>query len=445
MPRIIRQTLVSARDLAVAGGPFIVLALGLLIGAYLLLDPNPPRQVVLATGPANSDYDEFGKRYAAELKKYGIQVVLRPSQGSSANRRLLRDPKEHVDFAFVVGGSSEALRNIDEDEDQVKLETLGGLFYEPVWLFYRENAVTGRRLTSLAQLEGKRVNYGGRGSGVANVANKILKANGVERDELKAERLEQTPAVTGFLAGRLDALFFVSAPESSMVQMLLRTPGVGLFEFAQAEAYARQFPFLSAVMLPRGVVDIARDLPPRDLKLIAPTTMMVMREGTHPALVQLFVQAAQRIHGGAGWFAKAGEFPSAQNTELPLADEAARFYKNGAPLLERYLPFWLANLIDRMWVALFSIVAVLIPLSRVVPPLYALRIRSRIFRWYRDLRHIEDDLSHTDADADAILRRLNALDLKAERINVPLAYTDELYRLRSHIRLVRERLHAGAR
>jgi hypothetical protein len=130
-----------------------------------------------------------------------------------------------------------------------------------------------------------------------------------------------------------------------------------------------------------------------------------------------------------------------------VAEEAERFYKNGAPLLQRYLPFWVANLIDRMWVALFSIVAVLIPLSRVVPPIYALRIRSRIFRWYRELRQIEDDLSRkgprSDDMRDKLTERLDKLDAKAERINVPLAYTDELYRLRQHIRLVRERLAAG--
>jgi hypothetical protein len=174
--------------------------------------------------------------------------------------------------------------------------------------------------------------------------------------------------------------------------------------------------------------------------------MLVAREGTHPALIQLFVQAAHRIHGGQGWFSRAGQFPSPENVELPLAAEAERFYKSGPPLLERHLPFWLANLIDRMWVALVSIIAVLIPLSRVVPPLYALRVRSRIFRWYRDLRSIEYELSSSETPTAELLSRLNRLDAKAETVAVPLAYTDELYRLRAHIRLVRERLQtAGAR
>ena len=266
----------------------------------------------------------------------------------------------------------------------------------------------------------------------------------MEPASLRLSRLAQVPAVTSFLGGKLDAVVFASAPESPMIRMLLMTPRVRLYEFEHAEAYSRKFPFLNAVTLPRGIVDLAKDNPPRDVKLIAPTAMLVAREGTHPALVQLFVQAASRIHGGTHWFARAGQFPSAENTELPLAKEAARFYKNGPPLLQQYLPFWLANLIDRMWVALFSIIAVLIPLSRVVPPLYAFRIRSRIFRWYRQLRNIEDDAMDGTTPRAELLAGLDRLDARAERVVVPLAYTDELYRLRSHIQLVRERLRASA-
>jgi len=193
-------------------------------------------------------------------------------------------------------------------------------------------------------------------------------------------------------------------------------------------------------VLPRGVADIARDVPARDLDLIAPTTALVAREGTHPALMQLFVQAAARVHSGPGWIARAGQFPSPQDTEFALAREAERYYRSGPPLLQRYLPFWLANLVDRMWVALISIVAILIPLSRILPPLYEFRVRSRIFRWYRHLRSIEDALGRRGAPAAELLEELEKLDAKAERIVVPLSYTDELYALRTHIALVRERL-----
>ena len=447
MPRLIRNTLVSVRDLAATAGPFVLLALLLLAGAYVLLDPAPPKRVVLATGAEQSDYAEFGKRYAAELRRYGIEVVQKPTQGSSENRRALRDPAQKVELAFVRGGSSDAIRAADEEISGVPLVSLGSLYLEPVWLFYREDAAKRLNreatLTQLAELRGWRVNVGARGSGVTGLMAKLLHANGIERESLKESRLEQTPAVVALLAGEIDALVMTAAPESLMVQMLLQTPGVKLFEFAQAEAYARRLPFLSTAVLPRGVVDLARNLPAHDLPLVATTTTLVARAGTHPALLQLFVQAAQKIHGGTGWLARAGQFPSPQNTELPLAKEAERYHRNGPPLLQRYLPFWLANLIDRMWVVLVSIIAVLIPLARVLPPLYEFRIRSRVFRWYRQLREIEDALRTNKASPVELLGEVNKLDTKAQHITVPLSYADELYSLRSHIQLVRERLSSA--
>ena len=448
MPRLLRQKLLFARDLIAAAGPFVLLALLLLAGAYYLLDPAPPRRVVLATGPEQSDYAEYGKLYAAELRRYGIQVVLKPSQGSSENRRLLRDAAQDVDLGFLRGGSSDATRAADEEKSGVPLVSLGSLYLEPVWLFYRSDAAKRLNreatLSQLSELRGWRVNVGARGSGVTGLFGKLLQANGVERESLKASRLAQTPAVVALLGGEIDALVLAAAPESPMVQMLLQTPGVKLFEFAQARAYARRLPFLRAVDLPRGVVDLARDLPASDVPLVAAATMLAAREDTHPALLQLFAQAARNIHGGSGWLAQQGQFPSAENAELPLAKEAERYYRNGPPLLQRYLPFWLANLIERMWVVLVSIIAVLIPLARVVPPLYEFRIRSRVFRWYRRLREIEDALRTQPASRVELLEDLDRLEAKAQNITVPLSYADEVYALRSHIRLVRERLTSSA-
>ena len=444
MPRVIRDTLLSARDLLFTAGPFIALTLALLAGAYYLLKPAPPKRVVLATGPEQSDFAEFGKRYVAELKRYGIEVVLRASPGSRENLRLLRDPKQEVQIAFVQGGSSESQRSPEEEDGQLPLMSLGSMFYEPVWLFYRVEAAKKLNregmIGDFSQLRGLRVNVGARGSGIPGMMNRLLRANLMERDDIQRSNLDLTPAVVALLGGELDALALVSAPESPLVQMLLQTPGIRLYEFAQAEAYARRYRFLSPVTLARGVVDLSRNVPPREIGLVAATCSLVAREDLHPALVQLFVQAASRIHGSGGWISHAGQFPTPLNTEFPLARDAERYYRTGPPLLQRYLPFWLANLIDRMWVALVSIMVVLIPLSRVVPPLYNFRIRSRIFRWYRDLRQIEDDIARASVPSAELLAKLEKLDAKCERIMVPLSHTDELYALRGHISLVRERL-----
>lgn len=440
MPHALRHTLLSVRDLLVAGGPFILLTLLLLGLAYWWLDPTPPRRVVLATGAEQGAYAEFGKRYAALLKQHGITVELRGTQGAAENLALLRDPASGVDLAFVQGGADE-LRATGEDDRDPELVSLGSLFYEPVWLFYREDAaerlLKGMPLTSLNQLAGWRVNIGAPGSGVPNLMNKLLEANRVEPQALQLLRLPQTPAVMSLLAAEADALVFASAPESLMVQMLLQTPGIRLFDFAQAEAYARRFPFMSPVTLPRGVVDLAKDQPPADVHLVAPTATMVARESVHPALIQLFVQAARTVHGEAGWFQRKGDFPTARNTERRLAPEADRYYRNGPPFLQRYLPFWVANLVDRMWVVLVSIIAILIPLSRVVPPLYQFRIRSRVFRWYGQLQVIENDIGRRPAAE--LARELDQIEARVADVSVPLSYADELYSLRGHIQMVRRK------
>ena len=443
MPRFLRVALQNLRDLLVTAGPFALLAGGLLVAAYWTLQPTPPKVVTLATGQEQGAYAEFGKRYRDWLARYGIEVRLRTTQGAAENVALLRDGASGVQVAFVQGGADSQPTLPGQPKDD-GLVALGSLFHEPVWLFYRED-VARRRLRrdaieGLADLRGWRLNVGAAGSGVPNLVNRLFEANRVDAASVRLRTLGETPAVAALLDGAMDAVVFASAPESLLVQMLLQTPGIRLHDFAQAEAYSRRYPFLSPVALPRGVVDLARDLPPRDVQLIAPTAMLVARDDIHPALVQLFVQAARSIHGEAGWFQRRAEFPSERSLEWPLAREAERTLRGGTPWLQRYLPFWLANLIDRMWVVLLSIVAVLIPLSRVVPPLYEFKVRSRIFRWYGQLRDIEESVDDGDGATQRMIERLDQLEARVERLTVPLSYADELYALRSHIRMVRDRI-----
>jgi len=440
MPKTIRYTLLSLRDLWVSAGPFVLLALGLLALAYWWLDPNPPKQVTLATGPAQSAYDEFGKRYAERMARHGIELRLIPSDGSSENLMSLREGK--VDLGFVQGGSGEP--GSAGDSGDRGLESLGSLFVEPVWLFYRSESARkvspDAALSRLAQLKGLRVNVGTTGSGVPSLMDKLFAANNVDPSGIRISKLSQTPATVAFLNGELDALIFASAPESLMVQMLLRTPGVKLMDFAQSEAYSRRFAFLTPVVLPRGVVDLAADVPVQDVRLIASTTTLLAGAHVHPAVLQLLSQAALELHGKSGWFNRAHEFPSTSNTEFALAPEAQRTIVSGVPLMQRYLPFSLANLMERMWLALGIIIAVLLPLSRIVPPLYAFRVRSRVFRWYGQLRQIEQRLQSGEASRTELNEALNQLETRVNKVTVPLSYADEFYALRNYIEMVRARL-----
>ncbi|MFM6985925.1 MAG: TAXI family TRAP transporter solute-binding subunit [Hydrogenophaga sp.] len=437
MPHNIRHSLLSLRDLLASVGPFVLLTAALLALAYAWLEPTPPRRVVLATGPAQSAYDAFGQRYADALRRYGVTVELLPTQGSSDNLDKLRSGE--ADLGFVQGGSAD----IGYD-DESSIVSLGSLFVEPLWLFYREDSARrlNRRATvaRLTDLQGWRVNVGTAGSGVPRLFGTLLDVNRVDRQRLELSEWEQTPATVAFLEGRLDALVFASAPESLMVQMLLQTPGVRLMDFAQSEAYARRFGYLTPVLMPQGVVDLSRNIPARDVRLVASTTSLLAGAKTHPAILQLFAQTATGLHSGASWFNRAREYPSLAHSEVPLSPEAVRAIGNGPPFLQRYLPFWLANLVERMWLAMGLIVALALPLSRIVPPLYSFRIRSRVFRWYAQLRDIDARHQQHDTPVEELLEQLASLETRVGQVVVPLSYADELYALRSNIALVRQQL-----
>jgi TRAP-type uncharacterized transport system substrate-binding protein len=438
MPKILRFTRFSLRDFLVASGPAVIAVAITCLLAYWLVDPSPPRVVTLSTGQDNSAYEAIGKKYAAALARNGIRVELKPSQGSQENLLHLKDEASGVDIAFVQSGSTR-----EEEIEDKGLVSLGSLFTEPVWLFVRES----RNVTRLGQLKGLRINVGPEGTGVPSLFKKVLSVNSVEPAQVKLGALENTPATVELLAGRIDGLVFSSAPDAPLIQMLLQTPGIRLFDFSQAEAYTRRFPFLSHVVLPRGIVDFGRDLPAKDYHLIAPTATLVAREGLHPALVDLFVQAASDIHGEPGWFHRKGEFPTANYTEIPVSSAAEKFYKNGPPLLQRYLPFWLANFFERMWVVVVALGALILPLSRIIPPLYVWKVRSRVFRWYGQLRAVEQAIEDVPPERQKEvypeqLQRLNDIEERVNRISIPLSFADELYGLRSHINFVRRRVQS---
>jgi TRAP-type uncharacterized transport system substrate-binding protein len=436
MPKILKFTRFSLLDFLVAAAPTAIVIAFICGLAYWLVDPAPPRQVTMSTGQENSAYEEFGKKYAGMLGKFGITLTLKPSLGSEENLQRLKDPDSGVDIAFVQSGSTE-----QAEAERKGLVSLGSLFTEPVWLFLRGK----HDIRQLTQLKGMKINVGPEGTGVPALFRRLLSVNGIEPGQLTLGSLENTPATVELLEGRIDGLVFSSAPDAMLIQMLLQTPGIRLFDFAQAEAYTRRFPFLSHVVLPRGIVDLGRDLPPKDYHLIAPTATLVAREDLHPALIDMFVQAATGIHGGAGWFRKKDEFPTASYTEIPVSPVAQKLYRNGPSFLQRYLPFWVANFFERMWVLVVALGALILPLSRIVPPLYVWKVRSRVYRWYGQLRAveqaIEDVPEHRKPEVyPEQLKRLNEIEDRVNRISIPLSFAEELYGLRSHINFVRKRV-----
>lgn len=412
----------------VYGLGFVVVLAGFLV-AYQFVEPAPPRAFTIATGGPDGAYHAFGSRYAAALQKQGITLNVISTKGSLDNLSRLQDPAQAVDVAFVQGGTG---AGVSADN----LMALGSMYFEPFWVFTRKGDSPPR----LGALAGKRIAVGGEGSGTRAVALHLLAENGVTGTDATLLALGGREAEAALKTGAIDALMTVASPSSALVHDLLQAPDLQPMTFSRAEAYGLRNRFLSTVRLPRGAVDLAADVPAHDLTLLAPAATLVARKDLHPALVTLLLQAAGTVHGPGGVFEEPNAFPSARFVEFPLSPEAARYYRSGPSFLQRYLPFWAANLIDRLKVMLIPLLTLLLPLGKVLPPLYRWRIRSRIYRWYKDLLEIEEAVHGDDRDAETLAARLDAIEAEVQHLSVPLSYADAAYSLRMHIGLVRESL-----
>jgi TRAP transporter TAXI family solute receptor len=437
-----RARLISLRDLLATAWPIILItAIGFAV-AYQFVAPAPPTHLIMTAGDESGAYYAFAKRYATLLARQGITLEVRSSLGSVENIERLR--KGEADVAFVQGGIPAPAAG---DDDRA-LSSLGSLYYEPVWVFYRGP----RTLDKLHQLAGKRIAVGAEGSGIRGLALQLLEANDIPTDDRHLLPIAGLNAAEELQQGRIDAAFIIAAPEAPVVQVLLRSPGVRLMSFSQAEAYTHRFPFLSKITLPKGVVDLVRDNPPRNTALLATTANLIVSDELHPALASLLLQAMSEVHGQSGFFQHAGEFPAYKDHSFALSPDAARHYKSGPPFLQRYLPFWVAVLVERLFVLLLPLFALLLPLLRVAPAIYSWRVRSKIFRCYGELKFLENDLrQHYDpALRQEYLDRLDRIEEEANTRNIPLAFSDLLYTLREHINLVRRNLrnletaHKGA-
>ena len=427
----IKAGLLSLRDLfATAWWIFLIVGIGFVV-AYQFVQPAPPKRIVITTGGESGAYYQFAQRYAAILARDGITLEVKSSAGSLENLDRLKADQAQV--GFVQGGVMPPKEDPDAEDDSGLL-SLGSLFYEPVWVFYRGE----RDLSRLTELRGKRIAIGQEGSGVRQLAQQLLAANEIEAGE-QLVPLSGLSAAEELQQGRIDAAFIIASESAPVVQVLLRSPGIRLMSFAQSGAYQRRFPFLTKLTFPQGVADLVRDFPPNDIKVLAPTANLIVRDDLHPALQSLLLQAASEVHGKSGFFQDAGEFPSYKDPMLPLSPDAARYFKSGPSFLQRYLPFWLAVLVDRLIVLLLPVVALLIPLLKVAPAIYTWRVRSKVFRCYGELKFLEDDLkNHFDRAKLAEYRsRLDALEDEAVQLHVPLGFTDLVYTLREHVNLVR--------
>lgn len=425
-------SLTHGRELLLTVGPAAVLVIAAVLLAMRFMPPPPPKVVAISTGGEAGAYFAFGKRYADVLKRSGVTLEVRPSAGSIENIKRLKDANSGIAAALLQGG----IGNSQELPDVV---SIGRVFQEPLWVFYR-----GATAERLSDFKGKRIAVGTEGSGTRVLAEALLTASQIGATSATLLPISGQAAVDALKKGEADAIFLALAPQAPIIQTLVRDIDVRLMNFAQADAYTKVFPYLARLTLPQGVFDLERNIPERDVALIAPQAAIVVRNDLHPAVVALLAEAAQEVHGKSSLFARAGEFPTLSDPEFEMDSDALRYYKAGPTFWKRVLPYWLANMVERAIVFLVPLLTLLIPLVKIAPALYKWRIRQRIQHWYRKLVDLEERVADLPAGASwtALMSELESFDDAISALPVPVNFVEQVYNLRTHVELVRQRLAA---
>jgi TRAP transporter TAXI family solute receptor len=408
-----------------------------LVLTWQFVQPAPPRTISIATGSSDGAYYRYAERYRAILARNGIELCVIETSGSVENLRRLRSETEPVDLAFVQGG-------VATDEQREQLSGLGSLFYEPLWLIGPE----GGSPVPLNELNGSRIGVGPESSGTHFLALHLLHANGIGPDDATLVSEDLAESIGRLVNGTLDLVFMVAAPDSPALKRLAEDGRGRLLNLPRTAAYARRNHALTDLTLPTGTLSPARNVPDRDLSLIAATANLVATPSLHPALVDLLISAADKVHGGGSLLAEPGTFPSPRNSDFPLNPDAERHYKHGPPFLQRYLPFWAASWVDRLKVMLLPLIGLMLPLVKLLPPIYRWRIRRHIFPWYLKLRRIDLEIETTDLTPqliDELHDHIDRIESDAALADLPVSYTDQLYHLRLHIQLLRSKLEELSR
>jgi len=463
---------------------------GLILTAWLaivILKPGPEGRIVIASGGADGAYNDLALVYQQKLKRFGVDVELRPRTAGSDTLTSLLDIEVHppapgsnnktstiidkvsdIDAGFLKGGVAGSLQGRQatdqergwHDRQVENLQSIGRLFYEPVYVFY----TGGKPVKSLSEFKGHKILIGTKQSGWRRIAITLLRANGVDAKNATFVEKDLSDDAAELKSGEADVAVLTLPPESTTIQKLLHVQGIYLMDFAtEADAYVARFPYLTKLVMHQGSIELAPDLPSADITLLATSAALVVKKTLHPALVALLsevVMANPRSgfdrDGEPILFHKAGDFPTPRDPEFAVAREATAVYKTGdlpfvlhsiAPLNASLgIPFWFTAYLHKHGTStallIIPLLSIALPLMQFLPKLYAWTVRRRVYQWYRQMKAIETRLDHDPSPAliAEAHQELNRIDRLAGRVKVPSNFSEMFYDLRGHVDLVRRRL-----
>ena len=404
--------------------PIALIVLVFVVIALRFISPPPPKTVTFAAGGADGQYYALAEQYRDQLAEHGIKVEILETAGTVENYQLLLDGK--ADIALLQGG-------LAGEAERGSVLSLGGMFAEPFWIFVRAD----NPAKSFGDLRDAKIAAGRPGSGTRALTQQ-LQSDWGGGSWATPIPLSGNAAATALLSGELDAAVFAASVEADYVAALLRDRRVRAMPIRRAQGLSMRYPALAPLTLYEGVVSLDQNRPAADVPLVAAIAQLGVRSDLHPAIQSVLLEAAEPIHGRGSILTRAGLYPDPAKTDLPLSDEARRFYRKGPTALRRYFSFGVANFLERAWILAIPLLTLMIPLFRAGPPLYRWRIRRKIYVWYNDLHDLERRGIEADNEAarQTVLDEIQAMQHEVGGVEVPVSYNDELYHLRSHINFV---------
>ena len=397
--------------------------------ASSFIEDTPKKELTIATGSISGNYYKAALKYQKLLAKQNVKLNIINTSGSVENLDLLNSSK--ADIAFVQAG-------IIDSSDNKDIESLASIYYEPLWVFYKNSGYT---INYIVELINKKVSIGGNGSGTQYLAIQMLIDNGITTDNTTLVSLTAEESKNKLLSGEIDAMFLVSSPNSEEVIELLSDPSIELLNLKRVKAYNQKYKFLSSLTLYEGTIDLYKNLPSENKNLLSTTANLVCNKGLNDELIRIFVKQIKIVHSKESIFEDENQFPSLSNLDTSINKEAQNYLTNGDSWLESIFPFWIASQIDRLKILLIPLLTLLFPLFKGVLPLYTWSIRSKIYKWYKRLDILENKTDLSTAELEKNIQELIELKYEVQKqTKVPLSYKGEYYNLLLHIDLVSKEL-----
>ena len=422
--------------------PVLLMTLVLLV-TWFYINPPPPRHIYLSSGSAGSTYELMAKKYADFFSKQGITLTLISTSNDLENIELQDRHQNNAHATFAQAG-------VYKSEKYKTLQSLGDIAYEPIWFFYRSPGIVADDFNGtpegFAKIAKAKIWLGKPNTASYDQALNILKALDFVLSESNARHGNYEDGVAAIKMGEVDGLFLVDSLDSAMVQSLLLDEEIHLAHIQTAEAFKYHLNYLKTIKVPQGGFNLRKNLPSKDIQILATTTQILVDKDMHPAIQFLFLIAAKQINGATSLFTQRGEFPTYKSSDFPESSVAHRFEENGSPWLMEYFPFWLAELINRITVIVLPIFVMAYPFLIGLPSFRLKRTKKKLAVIYAELRSFEHSLVKTYSldQIDEHLATVNRLEQRALQLTVPESLISEWYSLRSTIDSVRASLTRGA-